>query len=93
MLDLLDEALNRLCALTFDLLVPPELQRVLQRTERMARRLRAPQHTMINQLGAQAGPEELGGPLGRAVADLLHVTPNESGRRIAEAQDLGERGH
>lgn len=24
-LDLLDEALNRLCALTFDLLVPPEL--------------------------------------------------------------------
>lgn len=64
---------------------------MLQRTERMARRLRAPQHTMINQLGAQAGPEELGGPLGRPVADLLHVTPNEAGRRIAEAQDLGER--
>lgn len=91
MLDLLDEGLNRLCALTFDILVTPELQRVLQRTERMARRLRAPQHTLINQLRAQACPEELGGPLGGAVADLLHVTPNEAGRRIAEAQDLGER--
>ncbi|OBJ84842.1 HNH endonuclease signature motif containing protein [Mycobacterium asiaticum] len=90
-LDLLDKGLDRLCELTFDIFVTPERQRTLQRIERMARRLRAPQHTLINQLGAQACPEELGGPLGKALADLLHVTPNEASRRIAEAQDLGER--
>ena len=46
---------------------------------------------MINQLGAQAGEEELGGTLRCALADRLRITKAEAGRRIAEAEDLGER--
>ena len=57
----------------------------------MARRLRAPQHTVINQLGAQAGEEELGATLRSALADRLRITEAEAGRRINEAADLGER--
>jgi hypothetical protein len=34
--------------------------RALERMERVARRLRAPQHALINQLGAQASEAELG---------------------------------
>jgi Domain of unknown function (DUF222) len=69
----------------------PERLRALQRLVRVARRLRAPQHTLINQLGAQAGEEELGGTLPAALADRLRITKAEAGRRIDEAEDLGER--
>ena len=55
------------------------------------RRVRAPQHALINQLGAQAGEEELGGKLHSALADRLRITKAEAGRRIAEAEDLGQR--
>ena len=57
----------------------------------MARRLRTPQHALINQLDAQAGEEELGGTLCSALADRLRITKAEAGRRIADAADLGER--
>jgi hypothetical protein len=46
---------------------------------------------LINQLGAQAGPEELGGTLRSALADRLRITKAEAGRRVEEAADLGER--
>ncbi len=89
--DVLDGALNRLCGLTFDVLTTPERLRAMERLERATRRLRAPQHTLINQLGAQAGEEELGGTLRCALADRLRITKAEAGRRIADAEDLGER--
>src|SRR5262249_14273527 len=63
----------------------------LERLERAARRLRTPQHTLINQLGAQASDEELGGKLHSALADRLRITAAEASRRIHEAADLGER--
>ena len=69
----------------------PERLRALERLERVARRLRAPQHALINQLDAQAGEEELGGNLRSALADRLRITNGEAGRRIAEAEALGER--
>ncbi|SOJ56640.1 hypothetical protein MSIMFB_04116 [Mycobacterium simulans] len=87
----LDIELDRLCELSFDVLTTPERSRALERLERVARRLRAPQHTLINQLGAQASEEELGGKLRSALADRLRITKAEAGRRIGEAADLGER--
>jgi Domain of unknown function (DUF222) len=87
----LDAELDRVCALSFDVLTTPERLRALERLERMARRLRAPQHPLINQLGAQAGAEELGGTLRSALADRLRITKAEAGRRVDEAADLGER--
>ncbi len=73
------------------MLTTPERLRVLERLERMARQLRAPQHPLINQLDAQAGQEELGGTLRCALADRLRITKAEAARRIDEAADLWER--
>src|ERR1700741_1642424 len=87
----LDADLDRLCELSFDAFTTPERLRALERLERAARRLRAPQHALINQLDAQAGEEELGGQLRSALADRLRITKAEAGRRIAEAGALGER--
>ncbi|MGB9308498.1 MAG: hypothetical protein WCB92_33870, partial [Mycobacterium sp.] len=53
--DVVGAGLDRLCDLTFDVLTTPERLRALERLERMARQLRAPQHELINQIDAQAG--------------------------------------
>jgi Domain of unknown function (DUF222) len=89
--DALDAELDRLCELSFDVFTTPERLRALERLERGVRRFRAPQHTLINQIAAQAGEEELGGTLCSALADRLRINKAEAGRRIAEAEDLGER--
>lgn len=89
--DALDADLERLCELSFDVFTTPERLRALDRLERVARRLRTPQHSLTNQLGAQAGEEELGGTLRSALADRLRISKSEAGRRIAEAEDLGNR--
>jgi hypothetical protein len=87
----LDTDLDRLCELTFDVFTTPERMRALERLERVARRLRSPQHALINQLDAQASDEELGATLCSALADRLRITEAEAGRRIHEAADLGQR--
>ncbi len=87
----LDDDADRLCELSFDVFTTPERLHALERLERVARRLRAPQHALINQLDAQAAEEELGGTLRAALADRLRITKAEAARRIAEAADLGER--
>lgn len=89
--DALDADLDHLCDLSFDVFTTPEGLRALERLERVARRLRAPQHALINQLGARASEAELGGKLRSALADRLHTTKAEAGRRIDEAADLGQR--
>jgi hypothetical protein len=86
-----DAALDRFCELSFDVLTTPELLGKLEHFERATRRLRAPQHTLINRLDAQAGQEELGGTLRCALADRLRITKAEASRRIADAEDLGQR--
>jgi Domain of unknown function (DUF222) len=87
----LDDDLDRLCELSFDVFTTPERLRALERLERVARRLRAPQHALINQLDAQACEEELGGRLHVALADRLRITKAEASRRIADAAELGQR--
>lgn len=89
--DALDHDVDRLCALSFELFTTPERLRALERLERVARRLRAHQHELINALGAQASAEELGGSLCSGLADGLRITKAEAARRIADAADLGER--
>jgi hypothetical protein len=87
----LDGEVDRLLELSFDVFTTPEWMRAMERLESVTRRLRAPQHALLNQLGAHASKEELGGTLATALADRLRITKAEAGRRIAEAQDLGER--
>ncbi|GBG39055.1 hypothetical protein NJB14197_45310 [Mycobacterium montefiorense] len=89
--DALDADLKRLRDLSFDVLTTPERLRALEHLESAARRLRAPQHELINQVGAQASPAELGGTLRGALADRLRITKAEASRRIDKAEDLGER--
>ncbi len=89
--DALDADLDRLCELSFDVFTTPELLRALERLERVARRSRAPQHAVINQLSGQASEEELGGTIRSALADRLRITKSEASQRIADTEDLGER--
>jgi hypothetical protein len=88
--DAVDGDVKRLCDLSFDVLTTPERLAVLERLEGAVRRLRAPQHALINQLVAQASAAELGGTLRSALADRLRITKAEAGRRVDEAEDLGE---
>jgi hypothetical protein len=89
--DAFNHDVKRLCDLSFDVLTIPERLAALELLESAARRLRAPQHALINQVGAQASAEELGGTLRCALADRLRITKAEAGRRIDDTKDLGER--
>jgi len=64
---------------------------MLERLERETRRLPVPGHALINQVSRHAGEVELGGKLGHALANRLRISRGEAGRRIREADDLGER--
>jgi hypothetical protein len=89
--DALDADFDRVCELSFDALTTPEQLRLLERLEKLARRLPVPGHALINQLVQHATPAELGGKLSHALADRLRITRGEAGRRVAEAADLGPR--
>ncbi len=87
----LDAAVDHLCDLTFDALTTPEFLRGVERLEKVHRRMRTPQHTLINHLKTQATEEELGAKLPAALAERLRITKADANRRIAEAEDLGPR--
>jgi hypothetical protein len=89
--DALDAALDGVVALEFDALTTRERLGLLERCERVRRRLPAVEHPLINQLARQATPEELGGKLSHAVAEWALISRAEAGRRISEAADLGPR--
>ncbi|OBJ89527.1 HNH endonuclease signature motif containing protein [Mycobacterium asiaticum] len=86
-----DAELDRVCGLSFEALTTPELMWALDRLEREERRKRSVRHALINQLQARASTEELGGTLSCAMAERLRITKAEASRRIADAEDLGER--
>src|SRR5271157_3748920 len=90
-LDALDTDMDRACDLSFDALTTPECLQILERLEKLARRLPVPGHALINQLVQHATPHELGGKLSHALADRLRITRGDANRRVAEAADLGER--
>ncbi|EUA65737.1 putative rEP13E12 repeat protein [Mycobacterium xenopi 4042] len=59
MLDRLESAVDELAALRFDALTTPERLLVLERLERVARRLPVAGHALINGVRQQATPVEL----------------------------------
>src|SRR5260370_17423640 len=84
----LDAGLDRLCELSFDVFTTPERMRALERLERVARRLRVPQHALINQLDTQASDEELGATLCSALPHRLRITQPKTARRIHQPPAL-----
>lgn len=89
--DELDAAVDRALTLDFEALQTVERLALLERVERIRRRLPAVEHPLINQLANQATAEELGGKLGHAFAEWALVSRAEANRRIHEAADLGHR--
>ena len=89
--DALDDAIDGVAGLEFDALTTREWLALLERCERVRRRLPVPEHQLINHLARQATPEELGGKLSHAIAEWTLITRAEAARRIREAADLGPR--
>ena len=89
--DALDAAVDGVAELDFDALTTRECLALLERCERVRRRLPVLEHQLINHLARQATPEELGGKLSHAVADWTLISRAEASRRIREAGDLGPR--
>ena len=89
--DDLHEVVSRLLNHSYDALTTPDCLSMLERLERETRRLPVPGHALINQVSRHAGEVELGGKLGHALANRLRISRGEAGRRIREADDLGER--
>ncbi|MDT5115903.1 MAG: hypothetical protein QOE30_1642 [Mycobacterium sp.] len=89
--EVLDTALEDVLGLDSEMLCTPERLALLERYEKVRRRLSAGEHPLINQLAQEATPEELGGKLSHAVADWTLTSRAEAGRRVREAADLGER--
>lgn len=88
--DALSADLDRALNLDFDALTPRECLALLQRCEGLRRRLPAVEHPLVNRLAA-TDPAELGGKPRWVLADELHLTRGEAGRRITEAAELGAR--
>ncbi len=89
--DALDAAVDTVVALNFDALSTPERLALLERCERVRRRIPALEHPLINSVARQATPEELGGKLSHAIAEWTLISRAEASRRIKEAADLGPR--
>ncbi|MGV0046648.1 HNH endonuclease signature motif containing protein [Mycobacterium colombiense] len=89
--DALRAVVSRFREHSYDALTNPERLQMLEVLECEARKLQAPSHQLINQLGEQADSTELGGKLSWVLADRLHISRAEASRRIAEAADLGAR--
>ncbi len=89
--DALDAAVDAVAGLDFEALTTVEHLALLERCERVRRRIPAVEHPLINSLARQATPEELGGKLSHAVAEWTLISRAEAARRIREAADLGPR--
>jgi hypothetical protein len=89
--DVLCAVASRFQGHSYEALTNPERLGLLETLECVTRKLQAPSHQLINQVGEQGDCAELGGKLSWVLADRLHITRAEAGRRIAEAADLGPR--
>jgi len=91
-LDALEAAHAAVAGLAFDALTDPEVLAVLGRLETLRRRQPSVEHPLINRLGEQGSPAELGAPtLVGVLCARLHISRGEARGRIAEAGDLGPR--
>ncbi|MGH3674225.1 MAG: HNH endonuclease signature motif containing protein [Mycobacterium sp.] len=91
-LDALEGDFDRLASLSWGQLTHSELLNVQSRLETLASKLPAISRKLICRLMAEASPSELGGSSwANVLATRLRISPAEARRRIAEAEDLGER--
>lgn len=88
--DALDAEVDRACALVLDALTVQQLA-VLERCERLRRRIQVIEHPLLNSLARQAPSQELGGGLAHALTERTLISRHEASRRIKEARDLGPR--
>jgi hypothetical protein len=68
-LDAMDAAFERVLEFDCQALTTPEQLALLERFERLRRRLPAVEHPLINAVARQATPEELGGKLSHALSE------------------------
>jgi Domain of unknown function (DUF222) len=90
-LDAMDASFERVLEFDCGALATREQLALLERFERLRRRLPAGEHPLINAVARQATPEELGGKLSHAIAEATLISRAEAARRINEATDLGPR--
>ncbi len=91
MFDALDAEVDRACALVLDALTVQQQLAVLERCERLRRRIPVIEHPLLNSLARQAPSQELGGGLAHALTERTLISRHEASRRIKEAADLGQR--
>ncbi|AFJ35686.1 HNH endonuclease signature motif containing protein [Mycobacterium sp. MOTT36Y] len=89
--DALDAEVDRACALVLDALTVQQQLAVLERCERLRRRIPVIEHPLLNSLARQAPSQELGGGLAHALTERTLISRHEASRRIKEAADLGQR--
>jgi len=89
--DALEAAFDRAAQYDCESLTTREQLTLLQRWEKLRRRIPAPEHRLINAVARQATAEELGGKLSHAIAEVSLISRAEAARRIREAADLGPR--
>nr|WP_231122517.1 HNH endonuclease signature motif containing protein [Mycobacterium colombiense] len=89
--DVIDSAFDGLLGSDCDALATRQQLAVLERCEKVRRRLPAIEHPLINSLARQAPSESLGGTLSHAVTEATLISRSEASRRIKEARDLGPR--
>ncbi|MES3649891.1 DUF222 domain-containing protein, partial [Mycobacterium intracellulare] len=89
--DALDAEVDRACALVLDALTVQQQLAVLERCERLRRRIPVIEHPLLNSLARRAPLQELGGGLAHALTERTLISRHEASRRIKEARDLGPR--
>ncbi|WP_406816790.1 HNH endonuclease signature motif containing protein [Mycobacterium sp. M23085] len=89
--DTIDAALDDLVGYDCDALAAREQLAVLERCEKVRRRLPAVEHPIVNSLARRAPSQELGGTLTHAMTEATLISRSEASRRIKEARDLGPR--
>ncbi|WOF17459.1 HNH endonuclease [Mycobacterium avium] len=89
--DAIDAALDDLLDCDYAALATREKLALLNRCERLRRRLPAIEHPLINALARDATPAELGGRLSHAIAEATLISRAEAARRVHTAADLGPR--
>ncbi|WP_324738514.1 HNH endonuclease signature motif containing protein [Mycobacterium sp. 5-140-3-2] len=89
--DALDAEVDRACALVLDVLTVQQQLAVLERCERLRRRIPVIEHPLLNSLARQVPSQDLGGGLSHALTERTLISRHEASRRIKEARDLGPR--
>lgn len=89
--DAVDASVDAVLEFNFDALSTYEQLVLVERSERVRRRIPAIEHPLINNLAHTATAEELGGKLSHAIAEWALISRAEASRRIKQAADLGQR--